>query len=137
MSEENVEIVRRAWDAFSRGDVAEAYEVIAADIDFDVSRDIWGAVVGGGHYRGVEGITKWFQDLYSAWDTFEMDAEELIDAGNDRVIMVLFARGRGRSSGIEVEHRPAGIGTLRDGKIARIVWFPTREEALEAAGLSE
>jgi ketosteroid isomerase-like protein len=47
-------------------------------------------------------------------------------------------RGRGRASGIEVEARSgAAVWTMREGKIVRVVWFPTRAEALEAAGLSE
>jgi ketosteroid isomerase-like protein len=137
MSQENLEIVQNAWDAFSRGDVEAAFEVFAADVEWDVSRDIWGAVVGGGHYRGVEGVASWLTDLYDAWETFEMEAEEQLDAGEDQVITVLSARGRGRASGIEVEHHPAGVGTLREGKIVRVVWFATRQEALEAAGLSE
>ncbi len=90
-----------------------------------------------GHYRGVGGIANWLRDLYDAWETFEMNADEVIDAGNDQVITVLHARGCGRTSGIEVEHRPAGVGTLRQGKIVRIVWYPTREEALEVAGLRQ
>ena len=137
MSQENVEIVQGAWDAFSRGDVEAAFEVFAPDVEWDVSRDIWGAVVGGGHYRGVEGVASWLTDLYDAWETFEMQPEEQLEAGDDQVITVLSARGRGRASGIEVEHHPAGVGTLRQGKIVRVVWFATRQEALKAAGLSE
>jgi ketosteroid isomerase-like protein len=137
MSRENVEIVRTAWDAFSRGDATAALDVFAPDVEFDVSRDIWGDVMGGGRYHGAEGVASWLRDLYEAWETFEMAADEHIDAGDDQVITVLSARGRGRVSGVEVEHHPAGVGTLRDGKVARVVWFPTRKEALEAAGLSE
>jgi ketosteroid isomerase-like protein len=137
MSRENVEVVRRAWDAFSRGDVQEAFEVFATDVEFDFSRDIWGPGLGGGVYRGVEGLATWLRDLYEAWETFEMGAAEVIDAGDDEVITVLFARGRGRASGIPLEHRPAGVSTLRNGRVVRVVWFPTREEAFEAVGLRE
>jgi ketosteroid isomerase-like protein len=133
MSQENVEIVRRAWDAFERGDIQLAMEAFDPEIEFDVSRDVWGSVVGGGLYHGFEGLATWFGDLYDAWDGFEMSAEEVIDVGGDRVITVLFARGRGRASGIEIEHRPAGIGTMRAGKVVRLAWFPSREEALAAA----
>jgi hypothetical protein len=44
--------------------VKAAFEVFAADVEWDVSRDIWGAVVGGGHYQGVEGVASWLKDLY-------------------------------------------------------------------------
>jgi ketosteroid isomerase-like protein len=134
MSEENVEIVRRIYDALGRpDDVAALWH---PEVEFDVSRDIWGAVVGGGHYRGVDGVRKWMLDLYGAWEHLDLDCEELIDAGH-QVIAVLSVRGRGRTSGIEVAYRPAGIWTLRQGKVVQVVWFPTREEALEAVGLRQ
>ena len=131
--EENVEVVRAAWDAFERGDLEAAAASFDPDLEFDVSRDIWGAVVGGGLYRGIEGAVEWLRDLYGAWDQFEMTAEEVTSLDDGRVITVLLARGRGRTSGIEVEHRPEGLTTLRDGRIDRIVWFASREEALAAA----
>ena len=137
MSQENVEIVRRAWDAFNDGDAIKAFEVFAADVEWDVSQDIWGGVVGGGHYWGIEGVTRWLADLYGPWETFEMEVEELLDVGDDRVIGVLCARGRGRASGVEVEHHPASVTTLDSGKVVRVVWHATREAALEAVGLSE
>lgn len=133
MSQENVEWMRVAWEAFSRGDLPEALEWLTPDVEFDVSHDVWGALVGGGLYRGVEGIQDWLRDLYGAWETFQMEAEDVIDVGPDRVVCVLAARGRGRASGLEVEHHPAAVCTLRDRKVARIVWYPTREEALKAA----
>ena len=133
MSQENVEIVRRVYDALERPDDA-VRALWHPDVEFDVSRDIWGAVVGGGGYHGVDGVRSWMLDLYAAWEKMELKCEELIDAG-ERVISVLSARGRGRASGIELEYHPAGVWTLRNGEIVRVVWFPTRKEALEAVGL--
>jgi ketosteroid isomerase-like protein len=66
----------------------------------------------------------------------DLDCEELIDAG-DQVISVLRAHGRGRLSGIEVEYHPAGIWTIRDGRVVRVVWFASREDALEAIPLDD
>jgi len=131
MSRENVEIVRRIFDALD-GPAAVA-ALWDPEVEFDVSRDIWGAVVGGGHYRGVDGVRQWMLDLYGAWEQMDLDCEELIDAG-EQVIVVLSVRGRGRTSGIEVAYRPAGIWTVRRGRVVRVVWFPTRHEALEALG---
>jgi ketosteroid isomerase-like protein len=63
--------------------------------------------------------------------------EELIDAG-ERVISVKTTRGRGLASGAVVELHQCGIWTIRAGRIVRVEWLAaTREEALEAAGLSE
>lgn len=135
MSDANVEIVRRVYDA-----LADPGEDITAlwdpEVEFDVSRDIWGAVVGGGHYRGVEGVRQWMLDLYAAWEQMDIDVEELIDAGDD-VVAVIRVAGRGRVSGIEIEYRPAGVWTIRDGRIARVVWFADRDAALEAAGVAD
>jgi uncharacterized protein len=134
VSDANVQIVRRVYDA-----LANAGEDVTAlwdpDVEFDVSRDIWGAVMGGGHYRGVEGVRAWMLDLYAAWEQMDIDLEELIEAGDD-VVAVIRVAGRGRVSGIEMEYRPAGVWTIRDGRIVRVVWFVDRDEALEAAGIA-
>ena len=136
MPSENFEIARRGWEAWDRGDPEEATKAFAEDVDWDVSRDIWGDVVGGGHYRGIQGVTDWLRDLNEAWESMEIRSEEQIEAG-EQVITVMSARGRGRVSGIEVEHHPAGLSTFREGKIVRVEWFPTRDEALQAAGRHE
>jgi ketosteroid isomerase-like protein len=131
MSGENVSVVRRVYDSLDNPD--ESVRALwDPDVEFDVSRDVWGALVGGGHYRGLEGVRTWMLDLYSAWDRMDLDCEELIDAGEDQVISVLRVHGWGRLSGIEVEYHPAGIWTLRNGRVVRVVWFASREDALEA-----
>ena len=64
-------------------------------------------------------------------------SEELIDAGK-QVVSVSTMRGRGRASGAEVtSRRYSGVWTIREGRVTRVVWFPTRAEALEAAGVRE
>ena len=82
---------------------------------------------------GTRGVGRWLADLYEAWETFELTTEEFIDGGGDSVIVVLHARGWGQASGIEVEHTAFGVSTLRDGKVNRVRWFSSREEALAAA----
>jgi ketosteroid isomerase-like protein len=135
MSDENVRIVRRVYDELDSPS-EEALALWHPDVEFDVSRDIWGAVVGGGHYRGLEGVRAWMHDLYAAWERMDLECEELIDAG-DQVVAVLRAAGRGRVSGIEVEYHPAGVWTIRDGRIVKVVWFATRDDALAALGLRD
>jgi ketosteroid isomerase-like protein len=137
MSQGDVELVRAAWDAFERGDLDRATAIFAPDVEWDVSRDIWRDVVGGGHYRGIEGVLTWLRDLYEAWETFDMSYEDGIDAGGGQVVGILCAKGRGRVSGAEVEHHPASVTTVSEGKVTRVVWYPSREEALAAVGLRE
>jgi ketosteroid isomerase-like protein len=135
MSEENVEIVRDLYETVSRGDAAAVLALYDAEVEWDMTRGPLAGLTGWGVYRGHEGLRRFFRERYEAWEEIEDDCEELIDAG-DQVISVTTTRGRGRGSGIEIEGTNASIWTIRDGKIARVVWFGRRDEALEAAGLS-
>jgi ketosteroid isomerase-like protein len=137
MSQENVEIVRRVYDAAARGDTATVLALYDPEVEFDVARSPYRRVLGRDLYRGHEGLRVFFREYRDPWGNIEDDCEELIDAG-EHVISVVTSRARGRASGAEVEStRQAGVWTIREGKIVRAVWFRTRAEALEAAGLSE
>ena len=136
MSEENVEIVRRLYDTVARRDAAAVLDLYDPEVEWDMTRGPLAGLTAWGVYRGHEGLQRFFRERYEAWDEIEDHCEELIDAG-DRVISVTTTRGRGRSSGVEVEGTNASLWTIRDGKIVRVVWFGSRDEALEAAGLSE
>jgi hypothetical protein len=68
---------------------------------------------------------------------FHLEIDEITALSDGRVLMVASASGRGRGSGVPVE-RPSGeVLWLADGLITRRQVFWTRDEALEAAGLSE
>jgi ketosteroid isomerase-like protein len=137
MSEENVEVVRRVFDAAARGDSAGVLAFYDPEVEWDMSRGGLGGVVDRGVYHGHDGLRRYFRLRSEAWETITDDCGELIDAG-ERVISVVTVRARGRASGVEVESQNlVGIWTIRQGKIVRVVWFPSRDEALEAAGLSE
>jgi ketosteroid isomerase-like protein len=137
MSQENVEVVRRVYEAAANRDSANILSLYDPEVEIDVSRT-HGAVMQG-LYRGTEheGLRKWSREWHEAWEQVEYEVEDLIDAG-DAVISIITVRGRGRGSGANVEFTlHAGLWTIRDGKIVRVVWFKTREDALEAAGLRE
>ena len=136
MSRENVEIVRQVFEAVERRDSAAALDLYDADFEWDVSRVPWGDVAGPGIHRGQDALPRVYREWHSAWANYEEKLEELIDAG-ESVISVMTGRGRGRASGAEVEMSTTGVWTVRDGKVVRSVWFPTRAEALEAIGLSD
>jgi ketosteroid isomerase-like protein len=137
MSQENVEIVRKVYDAVARRDTDAVLTLYDPEVEWDFSRHPFRGLMGGDVSHGHEGLRRWFREWYEAWETLEDNLAELIDAG-DKVISVVTTRGRGRASGVEVElTRHAGVWTIRDGKIVRVVWFRTRADALKAAGLSE
>src|SRR5215213_4867493 len=129
MSQENVEVVRRAWAAFTRHDNAAALGF------HDPGVELHGHV-DGGVYRGLAGVREFFGDWLAAWDELSTDVEEWIDAGDD-VIAVVHDRASGRHSGVPVEQRQWHVWTVRNGKLWRLRVYATRTEAFEAVGLSD
>ncbi len=137
MSEENVEVVRKLFEAAARHDSEAVLALYDPDIEFDTSRTGLGGLTQGAIYHGHEGMRRGYREWREGWDSYEEEVEELIDAG-EQVITVVTVRARGHASGAEVElPRRGGVWTLRNGRVVRLVFYPTREEALEAAGLSE
>src|SRR5207237_6066955 len=108
MSQENVEIVRRIYDAVARRDIVTPFEVYTEDIVWDVSN--W-RVVGMGMkpvYRGHEGVRECWREILSVFGEVDFEVEELIDAGDDRVLAVIREREIGRASGVPVRAPHAG-----------------------------
>ena len=133
-----MEIVRRVYEAIARHDPEAVLALYDSQVTWDATRGTHlGGLVGPGIYHGHEGLADWNRHWNEAWGESEWSVDELIDAG-DHVVVVVSARASGRTSGAPVEgFMGAGVWTLRDGKVASVVWFQTRAEALEAAGLSE
>ena len=134
MSQENVEVVRAAVDAFGREGIDGVSDHWTEDIDHRAAE---GAVDDRGPIEGKDAMRAYMQDWIDTFDDFKTEAVELIDAGDDKVVAVLRASGRAKLSGIEAEITYAVVYTIRDGKIARGREYMTREQALEAAGLRE
>jgi ketosteroid isomerase-like protein len=130
MSQENVEIVRRSYAAFDRGDLAAALD--DADPDLVVRRyDPEDAT-----WHGPEGFVQSFVDWTEGFDQFSASAEEFIDAG-DRVIVRIHQIARGKGSGVPVEADFWFVHKLSGGKVTRLDMFASKAPALEAAGLRE
>jgi ketosteroid isomerase-like protein len=137
MSRENVEIVRRVYEAVGQGDTEGVLAAYDPAVEWDFSESPFRDFLKENVYFGHDGIRRFIRERYDdAWAEVADDLEELVDAG-EHVISVVTSHGRGRASGIEVRRSHAGLWTIRAGKIIRVAWFGTREEALAAAGLSE
>jgi ketosteroid isomerase-like protein len=129
-AQENVEIVRAAWEALDREDM-EAF-LGFCDPAIEVSdHDIPDAPES---YRGLDGLGRWQADWEASWASWRWEPEEFIDAG-DRVVAVLRVHATGRESGVEVERLDGAVWTLRDGKLIRLDYYGSKAEALEAVGL--
>ena len=138
MSEKNLEVVRQVYDAVARRDAESVLARSDPDVEVRFSPGTLADRIGeAGSFHGHEGLRAFDRELRQAFEDFETNYEELIDAG-DRVVSVSRYRATGRRSGIEIDGPPQfGIWTLQEGRVVRVDWFDSRAEALEAAGLSE
>lgn len=133
MSEENAEIVRHLYEAIARHDSEKVLALYDPYVVCDFSRVGWGDLTHRGVYYGHEGLKTVYREWYEAWADYEEVLEEVIDLG-DRILSVVTGRAHGRVSGVAVENaHHAGLWTIQDGKIIRTVWFPSKQEALDAA----
>lgn len=125
--------IRRIYEAFGRRDL----DAIVGEMDDEAEVDFTKSLgPESGVYPGAEGIRK-LLDLY--WEAFEdisIEPEEFVD-GADDVVAFVVARGRGRGSGVSVEARGPHLWTFRGSMPIRFTLYQDRDDALEAAGLSE
>ena len=134
MSQENVATVEAALAAAARGGFDAFSEYLSDDIDY---RAVEGALDDRGPMHGKDAVRAYLQDWLDLFDDFKAEPVELIDAGEDQVIAVVRISGRAKLSGVETDLTFAVVNTIRDGKIVRGREYWTKEQALEAAGLSE
>jgi len=139
MSQEHVEIVRRSLEAFQRAlegdDPGAAFDtgLLADDWEWVLPNQFEGKSVWRGRQEYVEFLRAWTGEF----EDFSIRFEQLIDAGDDRVVIIYRQRGTGKGSGVPVEWHGGLISELRDGRVTRTRSYLDPAEALEAAGLSE
>jgi ketosteroid isomerase-like protein len=131
MSEENVEIVREATAAFAR--TRDLRPFLAPDAELVNAPGSPFTVKSA----GLAGFREWLRDVDDAFEEWEPRLVGLIDAPDDKVVVLGRVWGRGKGTGAEVEMELNSVYTLAEGKITRIEGYYTRKEALEAAGLRE
>jgi ketosteroid isomerase-like protein len=137
MSQENVEIARRIFEAFHRT-FTEGTDDLYALLDPDVEWIPIMALLEGTTYHGHEGAWQWIEDVKRDWATFEARPEDFRDLGDDRVLALGSWRARGRGGDVLLDFPQAGwLGQYRKGKLVRMQTFTERKKALEAAGLRE
>jgi ketosteroid isomerase-like protein len=147
MSQKNVEIVKRAQPSgvvdmvqLFRGSTAPdpaatGIDVTAFESDFEVE-----FISAGGSMRpasrGPQELAEAWRDWLDAWETYNLQVEEIIDAG-DEVVSLVRVRAQTTRDAVAVEHRSAAVWSVREDKIVRVGFYLERDQALEAAGLRE
>jgi ketosteroid isomerase-like protein len=133
VSQEDVEVVRRALDATNRGDIEEALTYI------DPDGELHSAIIGGAEgnvYRGHDGFRRWYAETETTFEELRTELTEFRDLG-DRVVGLGHIHARGRESGIELDSATAWVFTLRNGKVLKSEGFLSPDGALKAVGLEE
>src|SRR5436190_14002054 len=129
MSQENVEIVRSIYRAVERGDYSSS-EWADPDIEFVAPHE-------ERPMRGVEAMQRSWREFLGAWKDFRAEPEEIIDAG-EQVLVLEKVGGRGRGSGVPAGGlRGASLFTFREGRLVRLAQYTNRAKGLEAVGLRE
>ena len=133
MSKENVEIVRRAYDALRQGEHTAFFAALDPEIELVLPE----GGMNAGTRQGAHEVRRFLEGYFESFENFQIVAEEFFETG-DRVVAFLHQSGRGRASGVEIETRFAHVLTLRGGKVRRVEAFPDREKqaALKSAGLA-
>jgi ketosteroid isomerase-like protein len=133
MSQKNVEIVKRVYEEWAKGNFRAAGDLWDRRVVFVPAAELPDA----GDYFGLEGVATFMREFLQPWTNFTITAEELIEAG-DSVVVVAHMRGEGRSTGLVTElEQQFQVWTFRGGSVIRFEAFRDRAEALEAVGLSE
>src|SRR5215212_3546739 len=112
MSPEDLETVRRAYDAFAAGDLETLRTFLAPDIEWRTTPE----VPFMGNYQGLDEFLRGMNEWTSAFDEVTTEVEEMIEAG-ESVVVGHRMRGRGRDSGVEVDLAIWQVVGVRDGQL--------------------
>jgi ketosteroid isomerase-like protein len=83
----------------------------------------------GLHHSGAGGMVEGWRDWLTPYESYRVETEDFLDAGDDVVVLVR-VRAKTRRDGVVIEHSPASVWTIQDGKVVRIRFFLERDAAL-------
>jgi ketosteroid isomerase-like protein len=131
MSEANIWVVRRGFEAFTRGDIDGLLALVDEDIVITQDPDVpVGSPQQHGHAGFLEALNLWPEQ----WDDFKIEIERVVADPGDYVVMLTRQHGRGKQSGVEVEARFTFVFAVRDGLIAEWRIFIDEQDALASIG---
>jgi ketosteroid isomerase-like protein len=129
MSQENLEVVRRAVAALNARDLEGYLACCTRDVELHTPE------VFAGVYEGPQGIRRFLTDVEDAGPDFHIDLQDLKAVGDDQVLAFVQTASTGRVSRIPMATTQTNVYDLVDGKIRRVRIFPDHDQALKAVGL--
>jgi ketosteroid isomerase-like protein len=140
MSQENVELVRRAYSLLTdlpgarRGEYDDAFfDYFAADAEL-IPPPIYPDVEP--LYVGLDGWKRWLEQIDEVFDDWGFEPEKFIDAG-EKVAVLVRTSGTAKQSGVAVTIAAVHVHTVRDRRVVRFEVFLDRREGLQATGIAE
>ena len=133
MSEENVDVLRRAYEAFARDDVDGILPLLDEHIEWRNPEDSPVAGVWHGH----QGVRDWFAQTRESLGEMWFEPEEFVELPDGRVFVLARGGFRAPQSGVEMEYPLANLITLRDGLVTRFQMYSDLGRARQVAGLEE
>jgi len=121
-----VKSISAAWESGEYGSV----EWADSDIEFVIADG-----PEPGHSTGPAGLAPDLLDFQSAWEEYHSEALEFRELDDERVLVLTYAKGRGKASGLEIAQNRANLFHVRDGKVTRLVAYWDRDLALAEAGV--
>ena len=132
MSEENADRLRTVIDAFNKREGTAFDRLLAADAEIVPVR----AALEGTTYRGNSAGSQYCSAVDETWKSLRWEVDEICGI-DELAIAVGHIRGKGRETGATIDTSSGWVAQFRDGLITRFRTYTSREDALEAAGLSE
>ena len=132
MSRENVEIVRRIYEAWNSDD--PGLELFDPSFELHQGASL---LDSAGVFRGHDGLVQAAQELFSGLRDLSWKPDDFIAAPNGRVVVPFRFRATGRSTRVPVETPLVHVWTLRDELAIRCETYEDSAEALEAVGLRQ
>jgi ketosteroid isomerase-like protein len=132
VSQENVEIIKRGYDAWNRGDMAAVIEGYDPDVEHWDRADDPDATVR----RGRDAVVAALAELSESYSEFRIEPKEFIDAG-DAVVVPVRVTVRGRASGAVADGDQVFVYRLQAGKVTEVREYRETAEALKAVGMEE
>jgi uncharacterized protein len=125
---DQIETVRRVYEAFDADDVETVADLVDPEIDWDTS-----AAPTGVHVRGIQGGIRDIREMLDAWAAYEIEIEDVHEAG-DHVVVIVVNRGKGAAGGVPIEARRAHVWRVREGVAVAFRLYLDPDEALAAVG---
>jgi len=132
MSEQNVDIMRAAMEAFNRRDVEAFGRLLSRDAEIVPVR----AALEGTVYRGPNAAAQYCAAVDESWENLRWEVEEIRDGGS-WVLVLGRILGSGRGTGAAIDARAGWVAHFHEGLVTRFHTYADREEALRAVGESE